>query len=152
MKFYILFFTILLFLSCSPKKEKIENKPSKQSQKELKEDSLNKSTVEETEYILHDGTYICERIDVEVPPENRGKGIMVTVTVTGNRIVIVYEGEDLSYIKKGDILEDGLLLKHKATGDWIIGRKEEDIFAELIGGCTDGPRIIDLLNGFYYFC
>jgi len=136
MKALSIFFILTLLISCSSKKEK---------------DSKNKLT-SETVYVLHDGTYTLEMIDVEIPPENREKGPLVTATVKGNRILIIYEGEDLPYMKKGTIIEDGVLLKHIETGKWIIGRKEEDIYAKLIGGCVDGPRIIDMINGLYYFC
>ena len=46
----------------------------------------------------------------------------------------------------------GILMQHKSTKKWIIGVKPEDVNAQEIGGCTDGPTVIDFKNKIYSKC
>ena len=78
--------------------------------------------------------------------ESSGKslGSTVTVLISGDSIKIINNGR-LSG-KKGQIIEHGKIMKHKSTGQWIIATKPQDEFAEEVGGCSDGPRVIDFTN------
>jgi hypothetical protein len=81
-----------------------------------------------------------------------GKSLRSTVTViiSGDSIKVINDGS-LSG-KKGGIIERGKIMKHKSTGKWIIATKPEDEFADEIGGCSDGPRVIDFKNRKWWTC
>ena len=49
------------------------------------------------------------------------------------------------------IIAEGTLMKHK-SGKWIIGTDPDDINAEEIGGCSDGPIPIDLNKKIIEWC
>ncbi|QBZ98690.1 hypothetical protein [Flavobacterium sangjuense] len=73
------------------------------------------------------------------------------VEINGNKVKVIYVGGNLSNIKKGDILDEGIILKHK-SGKWIIGKKQSDTKLEEIGGCTDGPSEINFKKKIYWMC
>lgn len=72
------------------------------------------------------------------------------VVISGDSVKIINNG-GLSG-KKGDVIEYGKIVKHKATGQWIISTKPEDEFANEVGGCSDGPRVIDFKNKKWLTC
>jgi hypothetical protein len=76
--------------------------------------------------------------------EQQGKslGATCTVIIKGDSIKIVHNGKPGLTGKKGEIMDEGIIMKHK-TGVWIIGHSRKDINAEEFGGCTDGPTEID---------
>jgi hypothetical protein len=71
-------------------------------------------------------------------------GSTVTVIIAGDSIKIINNGS-LSG-RKGELIEEGKIVRHKATAKWIIATKPEDEFAEEVGGCSDGPRVIDFTS------
>jgi len=77
-------------------------------------------------------------------------GSTVTVVISGDSIKIINNGR-LSGTK-GAIIEQGRICKHRSTGQWIIATKPEDEFAEEVGGCSDGPRVIDFRNRRWWTC
>ncbi|MDN4165922.1 hypothetical protein QWY31_10435 [Cytophagales bacterium LB-30] len=82
--------------------------------------------------------------------EGKSLGASVTVVISGDSITIINNGS-LSGVK-GEIIEIGRIIKHKYTSKWIIATKPEDEFAEEVGGCSDGPRIIDFKNKKWWTC
>ena len=64
--------------------------------------------------------------------------------------ITVYADQDLS-VPKGEIIDKGIILQHK-SGKWIIGHKAEDINADKIGGCGNGPAIIDFKRKRFSSC
>ena len=98
-----------------------------------------------------DGTYIYKTAFAEWG--GRSLGSLVTVVIKGNSIkVIANDKSNLSETKKGDIIEQGIIMKHKKTGKWIIGHKASDKFAKEVGGCSDGPTVIDFQNKKWWTC
>ena len=84
--------------------------------------------------------------------EGKSMGEKVTVFIKGDSIRVMYEGDgQLTMTNKGDILDEGILRKHK-SGEWIIAQQEEDVYAEEFGGCTDGPTVIDFEGKKYWKC
>jgi hypothetical protein len=83
--------------------------------------------------------------------DGKSMGEKVTVIVTGDSIRVVYEGDGTLTAEKGEILEEGRILKHK-SGAWIIAHHEHEANLDEIGGCSDGPRIIDFKNQKFWFC
>jgi hypothetical protein len=53
---------------------------------------------------------------------------------------------------KGDILAEGIIMKHKKTGKWIIGHFPNDVDAKELGGCGNGPTIIDFKRKIWLSC
>ena len=100
--------------------------------------------------IPDDGKY---RYDIAFAEWNGiSMGEKVTVIIKGDTIQIVYDGDGhLTNAKKGDILNSGIIRKHK-SGVWIIAQSEEDIYLDEIGGCTDGPSVIDFEQMKYWLC
>ena len=52
----------------------------------------------------------------------------------------------------GDIIDQGILLKHKLTGKWIIAHDRKDVDAIEVGGCSDGPSVIDIKRRRFWTC
>jgi hypothetical protein len=96
------------------------------------------------------GTY---RFDVAFAEwEGKSMGEKVTVVINGDSIIITYEGDgSLTNAKKGDVFDQGKIMKHK-TGVWIIGKSKSDAQAEEIGGCSGGPTVIDFKARKYWMC
>ena len=96
------------------------------------------------------GTY---RFDVAFAEwEGKSMGEKVTVVINGDSIRIIYEGDgSLTNAKKGDVFDQGKIMKHK-TGVWIIGKSKSDAQAEEIGGCSGGPTVIDFKARKYWMC
>lgn len=76
-------------------------------------------------------------------------GSTVTVIIKSDSIKIINDGT-LSG-KKGEIIEQGRLVKHK-SGKWIIVKRPEEELADEIGGCSDGPSEIDIVNKKWWTC
>jgi hypothetical protein len=97
-----------------------------------------------------DGTY---RFDVAFAEwEGKSMGEKVTVVIKGDSIKVVYEGDgNLTNAKKGDVLDQGKIMKHK-TGVWIIGKSKSDAQVDKIGGCSGGPTIVDFKSRKYWMC
>ena len=75
-----------------------------------------------------------------------------TVRIKGDSIQIIHNGKGNLTGKKGDILDEGVIMKHKKTGKWIIAHSPKDIYAKEIGGCGDGPSVIDFNNKKWWSC
>ncbi len=105
---------------------------------------------DKTSEIPPNGTYRFDMAFAEFQGQSMGE--KVTVVINGESIRIIYEGDgQLSQIKKGAIINEGKIMKHK-TGVWIIGKNAADAQLDEIGGCTDGPAIIDFKNKKYWMC
>jgi hypothetical protein len=86
--------------------------------------------------------------------EWNGKSLGATcnVLIKGDSIKVIHNGKGNLTGKKGDILDEGILMRHKKTGKWIIGRSPNDVNAKEIGGCSDGPSVIDFKNKKWWSC
>lgn len=78
-------------------------------------------------------------------------GATCTVKVKGDSIKVIHNGKGNLSGKKGDILDEGIIVKHK-SGKWIIARKATDKNAKEIGGCSDGPSVIDFKQKKWWSC
>lgn len=76
--------------------------------------------------------------------------IKVAVMIDGRRVKVVNE-QATDVFPKG-ILAEGILLWHPGSGQWIIGKSEDDREAVDVGGCSDGPEVIDLASKVYWTC
>jgi len=79
-------------------------------------------------------------------------GATCTVMIKGDSIKVIHNGKAGLTGHKGDILDQGIILKHKKTGEWIIGHSLRDKDAPEVGGCTDGPSVIDFKKKIFWSC
>jgi hypothetical protein len=82
--------------------------------------------------------------------QGKSLGSTCTVRINGDSITIINDGSITG--EKGGILDQGLIMKHKKTGKWIIAHKAKDIYAKEIGGCSEGPAVIDFKLRVFYSC
>ncbi len=81
----------------------------------------------------------------------RSMGSTCTVVIKGDSIKVIHNGSNVSGTK-GEIFDEGIIMKHKKTGKWIIGHSRKDADAKEIGGCSEGPTIIDFKNKKWWTC
>ena len=79
-------------------------------------------------------------------------GTTCTIIIKGNKIKIIANGSGGLNVKKGDVIEQGIIMKHSKTGKWIIGHSIKDKNAEEVGGCSDGPPEIDFRRKTFWLC
>ena len=78
-------------------------------------------------------------------------GATCTVIIKGDSIKVLHNGKGNLTGKKGDVFDEGIIMKHK-SGKWIIGHSPIDKNAKEIGGCSDGPSVIDFKNKKFWSC
>ena len=83
---------------------------------------------------------------------NESLGTTVEVIIKGNKIKVLHNGSGNLTGRKGDLLEEGILMKHKPTGRWIIGQSRADAHATEVGGCSGGPTFIDPEKKIFEYC
>ena len=96
-----------------------------------------------------DGTYTYSIAFAEWG--GKSLGATCTVIIKGDSIKVVHNGKGNLTGKKGDILDEGIIIKHK-TGKWIIGHSVNDKKATQIGGCSDGPSVVDFKRKIFWSC
>jgi hypothetical protein len=74
----------------------------------------------------------------------------VTVKIR-RRHIEVFSSHRASVFPDG-LVEEGELLWHARSGQWIIGSSAADAAALDVGGCGGGPTVIDLQKGIYWMC
>ena len=143
---------LLVAVSCSSSEEQKE-KPKKKEEKSAKIETPQEKEVvnpKKTEGIPADGTYLYDIAFSEYRGESMGE--KVTVIISGDSIKVVYEGDgNLSNAKAGTVFGQGMLRKHK-SGRWIISQSPEDTEIDEVGGCTDGPEVIDFEEEKFWMC
>ena len=50
------------------------------------------------------------------------------------------------------VLASGKLMWHAKSAQWIIAISDSAAEAEYVGGCSDGPDVVDLENRIYWTC
>ena len=97
-----------------------------------------------------DGTYTYAIAYAEW--NGKSLGSTCTVIIKGDSIKVVHNGNPTMTGTKGEILDKGIIMKHKRTGKWIIGHSKRDIYAKDIGGCGEGPSEIDFKHKKWWSC
>lgn len=72
------------------------------------------------------------------------------VVITGDSIKVFNDGSIPGKI--GKIMEEGIIRIHTTSGKTIISHHPKDVNSKEIGGCSDGPTVIDLKNKIIWFC
>lgn len=111
--------------------------------------SLSCAQTEKTSGIPDDGKYTYDIAFAEWGGKSMGE--KVTVIIKDETIEVKYEGGGSLTAKKGEILDEGMILKH-TSGVWIITTDKTDVDAEEVGGCTDGPNTIDFIEAKFWMC
>lgn len=76
--------------------------------------------------------------------------IRLNVRISGSHVTV--ENPIASDPFPAGVLDEGTLMWHAATKQWIIGNEESDKFAEDVRGCSEGPAVIDLVAKVYWTC
>ena len=74
----------------------------------------------------------------------------LAVQIRGRQVTIINNGPT-DVFPRG-LIEQGTLIWHAKSGQWIIGTNAADANAADLGGCSDGPSIIDLQRKIYWTC
>ncbi len=97
-----------------------------------------------------DGEYIYQLRFAEWNMAYHGQDVKVIIKEDSIKIFL-YKGE-LTGLKKGDLIEEGLIRFHNKTSNWVIVKDENELEVDDVGGCSDGPSIIDFKNKIYITC
>ena len=106
------------------------------------------ATASEKPVPLKSGNYKFRYCDVEYVNPICFPGL--DVKIAGREIRVTNNTNHLTGGK--GLIESGTLHWHQASGGWIIVSSPEDKTATEVGGCSDGPRTIDLIKKIYYTC
>ncbi|RZM04994.1 MAG: hypothetical protein EOO88_55555 [Pedobacter sp.] len=80
----------------------------------------------------------------------RSLGSTCQVRIKGDSIYVINDGSLTG--RKGEIIDAGVIMKHKRTGKWIIGHNAKDVLAKEIGGCSEGPHVIEFKKKRWWTC
>ncbi len=78
------------------------------------------------------------------------QGMELKATIDGHRIELVNDG--VAGVFPQGVVEQGLLLWHARSRQWIIGSSPTDADAGDVGGCSGGPPVVDLAARIYWTC
>jgi hypothetical protein len=109
-------------------------------------------------------TSACENTSSPEPPLPTGEysfahrfaehpeipSIQLTVRIDGPRIVLI--NNDRTDVFPAGLIEEGTLMWHASSAQWIIGSNAADADASDVGGCSDGPSVVDLRRRIYWTC
>lgn len=111
------------------------------------ENSLSEPATETKAPHISDGSYALTHRFAEHP---NLPSIVVDAKVKNGRITLFNNSASDVFLK--GIIAEGELFWHSTSGDWIIATSEEDKAAEHVGGCSDGPEVVDFKNLIYWTC
>ena len=75
---------------------------------------------------------------------SKPRGLTCDVIIKGDSVKVVHNGDPGMNGEKDQLIDEGLLLFHKKSGKWIIGHTRDAAQAPKVGGCEEGPTVIDL--------
>jgi hypothetical protein len=78
------------------------------------------------------------------------KSIALSAKINGTHIVLINNTQS-DVFPKG-VISEGTLMWHRASKQWIIAQQPSDQLAKEVGGCSDGPEVIDLRKKIYWMC
>jgi hypothetical protein len=101
----------------------------------------------EAELPLSSGEYVFTHRFAEHPDI---PSIELTVRIRGRHVTVTNDAEAAVFPR--GLIEEGTLMWHSRSGQWIIGAEPADAEAPVVGGCSDGPSVIDLRRKVYWTC
>jgi hypothetical protein len=96
---------------------------------------------------IHPGQYTFQHKFAEHP---NMQSISLTAKITGRHIVLINEVQSEVFPK--GVIADGTLMWHSKSKQWIIGQNKSDRHAKDVGGCSDGPEVVELEQRVYWTC
>lgn len=96
---------------------------------------------------LPSGQYTFEHRFAEHPSI---RSIPLTATIEGFQLVLVNPRASDPFPE--GVVAKGELMWHAVSGQWIIGHSAADKTAAEVGGCSDGPEVVDLVARIYWTC
>jgi len=105
--------------------------------------------VQDKQIPLKDGEYTFEHKYAEAE-QHQIKSITLIVKIVGKHIMVINNDHD-DVFPMG-VLEEGTLMWHSESSQWIIGQNPSDANAPEVGGCSGGPTVIDLEKRIYWTC
>lgn len=81
----------------------------------------------------------------------KSNGATCKVVIKGDSIKVFHNGTGNLTGKKGEILDQGIIMKHKKTGKYIIAHQKKDADAPEANGC-EGPTVIDFTKKLFWTC
>lgn len=97
--------------------------------------------------MITDGTYALVHKFAEHP---NMPSIAVEAVVKSGRVSLF--NHDVADVFPKGLIKEGELFWHAPSKEWVIVVSEEDKHAEHVGGCTDGPEVIDFEDKVYWTC
>ncbi len=76
--------------------------------------------------------------------------IKMAVQIRGRHVTVI--NNDRTDVFPAGLIEEGELMWHASSLQWIIGTNPSDAEAPDVGGCSDGPSVIDLQRRVYWTC
>ena len=76
--------------------------------------------------------------------------IELSAQIRGRHIVLINNNRT-DVFPKG-VIEEGTLMWHAGSGQWIIVTDPDDADALNVGACSDGPSVVDLQRRIYWTC
>lgn len=105
------------------------------------------SAESEPQIPLSSGQYVFQHRFVEHPTI---PSIPLHVTISGSHLVVVNPAASDPF--PAGVLAEGQLMWHAASKQWVIGHETSDRSAQDVGGCSEGPEVIDLAGKIYWTC
>ena len=83
---------------------------------------------------------------------DRSADLPARVIIRGDSVRVHYAGEDAWLeLAPGDLFEAGTVRRHR-SGQFILSTDPADVNAPEIGGCSDGPAVIDFTKRIFWIC
>ncbi|MDH5180631.1 MAG: hypothetical protein OEZ39_19360 [Gammaproteobacteria bacterium] len=96
---------------------------------------------------LKDGVYQFKHKFAEHPQMD---SITLEASIKNGRISLV--NKDRADVFPLGLIDEGELVWHEKSQEWIISTDPADLNAEDVGGCSDGPTVVDLKEKIYWTC
>lgn len=96
---------------------------------------------------IRSGQYVFQHRFAEQPTV---ASLSLVASINGYHIKLINDA-DSSVFPKG-IIAEGTLMWHATSRQWIIGQEPADRHAKDVGGCSDGPEVVDLKQRIYWTC
>jgi hypothetical protein len=96
---------------------------------------------------LRSGTYVFHHRFAEQPSM---PSVDLRVRIRGTRVQVFNDSRSDAF--PTGLIDSGTLMWHVQSRHWIVGRSRADRNAPEVGGCSDGPNVIDLDQRIYWTC
>jgi hypothetical protein len=96
---------------------------------------------------IQSGQYVFQHRFAEQPTT---LSISLVAKIHGHHIQLF--NETASQVFPKGVIAEGTLVWHVKTRQWIIAEVDADRRAKDVGGCSDGPEVVDLQQKIYWTC